>query len=48
MGTVGRFSEIPPNPVPGDLWNVTETGASWVYFTPAGYNHPAWDRSVKN
>ena len=37
MGTVGRFSEIPPNPVPGDLWNVTETGAGWIYFTPAGY-----------
>jgi hypothetical protein len=42
MGTKGRFSEIPPNPVPGDLWNVTETGASWIYCVPTGYNHAAW------
>jgi hypothetical protein len=42
MGTKGRFSEIPPNPVPGDLWNVTETGASWIYCVPIGYNHAAW------
>jgi hypothetical protein len=42
MGTVGRFSEIPPNPAPGDLWNVTETGAGWIYCTPAGYGHPVF------
>jgi hypothetical protein len=42
MGTKGRFSEIPPNPVPGDLWNVTETGASWIYCVLIGYNHAAW------
>ena len=42
MGTKGRFSEIPPDPVPGDLWNVTETGASWVYCMPAGHDHPVW------
>jgi hypothetical protein len=42
MGTVGRFPEIPLNPVPGDLWNITETGAGWIYFTPAGYSQPAW------
>jgi hypothetical protein len=42
MGTKGRFSEIPPNPVPGGLWNVTETGASWIYCVPAGYNHAVW------
>ena len=42
MGTKGRFSEIPPNPVSGDLWNVTETGASWIYCVLIGYNHAAW------
>jgi hypothetical protein len=41
-GTVERFSEIPPDPAPGDLWNVTETGAGWIYCTPAGWNHNAW------
>ncbi len=41
-GTVGRFSEIPPNPVPGDMWNVTETNAGWIYCTPVGYDHAAW------
>jgi hypothetical protein len=42
MGTKGRFSEIPSNPVSGDMWNVTETGASWIYCVPIGYNHVAW------
>jgi hypothetical protein len=42
LGTVERFSEIPPNPIPGDLWNVTEGNASWVYCTPLNYNHPIW------
>ena len=42
LGTVGRFSQIPPNPTPGDLWNVTETGASWIYCFPQGYNHAVW------
>jgi hypothetical protein len=41
-GTVEHFSQIPPNPVPGDLWNVIETGASWIYCVPIGYNHPIW------
>ena len=42
MGTVERFSQIPPNPIPGDLWNVVETGASWIYCVPTGYSHAAW------
>ena len=42
MGTVGRFSEIPRNSIPGDMWNVTETGASWVYCVPIGYDHEVW------
>jgi hypothetical protein len=42
VGTKERFSEIPPNPSLGDLWNVTETGASWIYCIPAGYDHAAW------
>lgn len=42
LGTVTRFSQIPPNPVPGDLWNVTETGNSWIYCFPHGYDHAIW------
>jgi hypothetical protein len=42
MGTKEHFSEIPPNPIPGDLWNVTETGASWIYCIPMGYSRPIW------
>jgi hypothetical protein len=42
MGTKERFSQIPPNPVPGDMWNVTETQNSWVYCFPLGYSHPIW------
>jgi hypothetical protein len=42
MGTIERFSQIPPNPVPGDLWNITETGNSWIFCTPIGYDHAAW------
>jgi hypothetical protein len=42
MGTKEHFSQMPPNPIPGDLWNVVEGNASWVYCTPAGYDHNAW------
>jgi hypothetical protein len=41
-GTVEHFRQIPPNPVLGDLWNVTETNASWIYCVPTGYNHAVW------
>jgi hypothetical protein len=37
MGTKGRFSEIPPNAVPGDLWNITETP---VIIAPTCRAHP--------
>jgi hypothetical protein len=42
MGTKEHFSQIPPGPIPGDLWNVTETGNSWIFCTPIGYGHAAW------
>jgi hypothetical protein len=42
MGTKEHFSQIPRAPMQGDLWNVTEGNASWIYCTPAGYTHPIW------
>jgi hypothetical protein len=42
MGTVEHFSQIPPNPTPGDTWNIAETGNTWIYCTPLGYAHPIW------
>jgi hypothetical protein len=42
MGTVEHFSQIPPGPVPGDLWNVIETENSWIFCTPIGYDHAMW------
>ena len=42
MGTVEHFRQIPSNPVFGDLWNVTETNASWIYSIPPGCNHAVW------
>jgi hypothetical protein len=42
MGTVEQFSQIPADPVPGDMWNVIEGNASWIYCTPAGYDHAIW------
>jgi hypothetical protein len=42
MGTKEHFSQIPRGPIPGDLWNVTEGNASWIFCTPIGYNHPIW------
>jgi hypothetical protein len=42
LGTVARFSDIPPDPAPGDMWNVAETGTSWIYCIPLGGNHLQW------
>jgi hypothetical protein len=42
LGTKEYFSQIPPNPTPGDLWNVIEGNASWIYCQPLNYNHPIW------
>ena len=42
LGTVNQFSDIPKNPTPGDMWNVTETGNPWIYCIPMGGTHYQW------
>jgi hypothetical protein len=41
-GTKQLFSQIPKNPEMGDMWNVTETHATWVYTYPLGAQHAMW------
>jgi hypothetical protein len=45
-GSVPSFRSLPPHPQIGDHYTVTEGGAeqgvSWVWYTPLGWNHPAW------
>ena len=42
MGEVGYFDNLPRNPNFGDMWKVTSSGNSWVWYTPAGFSRPAW------
>ena len=30
----GALFQIPHNLIPGDMWNVVETGTSWIYCVP--------------
>lgn len=41
-GEVGYFDSLPRNPALGDMWKVLSSGASWVWYTPAGFSAPAW------
>jgi hypothetical protein len=45
-GGVPTFSSLPLKPALGDHYTVTEGGAregvSWIWYTPLGWNHPAW------
>jgi hypothetical protein len=45
-GLVESFGDLPKNPALGDEYQVTEGGAregvSWLWYTPLGWNHPAW------
>ena len=42
MGEVASFSQLPRNPNWSDMWKVTESGASWVWYMPSGFSGPAW------
>ena len=42
MGTLGSFDQLPRNPQWGDMWRIPRSGASWVWYTPAGFTRPAW------
>jgi hypothetical protein len=42
MGTVANFSDIPKSAVPGDVWNVADSGTTWILCTPPGYTHAIW------
>jgi hypothetical protein len=45
-GAVPTFGSLPLHPALGDHYTVTEGGAaqgvSWLWYTPLGWNHPAW------
>jgi hypothetical protein len=42
MGTMDSFDQLPRNPQLGDMWRIPQSGANWVWYTPAGFTRPAW------
>src|SRR5258708_4157658 len=42
MGAVDTFDQLPRTPQWSDMWKVTQSGASWVWYTPVGFTRPAW------